>query len=65
VGVLKLVRKNTSGMSKHVLMDQTLQNMLGHSNIAWILTIPVSMTKALFALEKPWRLQVHLRFKVC
>ena len=28
---LTLVRKNISGMSKHVLTDQTLRNMRGHS----------------------------------
>ena len=61
VGVLKLVRKNISGMSKHVLMDQTLRNMHGHSTIAKILTILVSSTKALFALDKLWRLGTPLQ----
>ena len=53
-------RKNISGMSKQVLMDQTLQNMRGHLTIAQILIILVSLTKALFALEKPWRLGTPL-----
>ena len=33
-GILKFVRKNISGMSKHVLMDQTLRNMRVHSTVA-------------------------------
>ena len=41
-------------------MDQTLQNMRGHLTIAQILIILVSLTKALFALEKPWRLGTPL-----
>ena len=41
-------------------MDQTLQNMRGHSTIAQILIILVISTKALFALEKPCRLGIPL-----
>ena len=36
-------------MPKHVLMDQTLRNMRGHSDIAEILIILVSKTKDLQA----------------
>ena len=49
-----------SEMSKHVPMDRTLQNMRGHLTIAQILTILVSLTKALFELEKHWRLGTPL-----
>ena len=42
-------------MSKHVLIVQTLQNIRGHWTIAQILTILVSLTKALF-----WRLGTPL-----
>ena len=44
---------NLSGMSKHVLMDQTLRDVRGHSAIAqiWILIL-VSSTISLFALKK-------------
>ena len=41
-------------------MDQTLRNMRGHQTIAQILTILVSQTKALFVLEKLWRLGTPL-----
>ena len=42
-------------------MDQTLRNMRGHSIIAQILIILASLTKALFALEKHWRLGTPLQ----
>ena len=41
-------------------MVHILRNMLGHSTIAQISTTLVSLTKALFALEKPWRLGIPL-----
>ena len=53
---LKLARKNISGMLKPVLMAQTLRNMRGHSTIAQTLTILASLTKAVFGLEKLWKL---------
>ena len=44
---------NLSGMSKHVLLDQTLRDVRDHSAIAqiWILIL-VSSTISLFALKK-------------
>ena len=41
-------------------MAQTLRNMRGHSTIAYILIILASLTKALFALQKLWRLGTPL-----
>lgn len=46
-------------ISKH-RVDRTLRNMRGHSTIAQILIILSSLTKALFALEKLWRLGTPL-----
>jgi len=53
-GILKLVRNNISGMSKHVLIGQTLQKH------AWSFDHRINFAMALFILEELWRISALL-----